>query len=884
MENNRDEAIRAKDIAEKKLLERDIKGAKKFALKAQSMYSELDGLSQFLEVIDFYVAFEEKVKGEMDCYRILGVDPSSSEEVLKRQYRKVAFAIHPDKNKSVGAEGAFKILSQVWDVLSNKEKKLAYDLKMNLRAQNQLGNGLHNFSISSYSSSARCTVLDTNQGHISTQLKPQTTSQHFSTILQNPRSQAPDIGSQCHPTPSHSSHPIPCTGACIPRHQNAPLNADWSRFYAAPPEPHDPTLGTSSHHTHTRPCLLNPNPSTHYQYASSSNPHPSQNYQNSPVTTVSSPYYPTPERIYRNYTSARNAMSGSSHHSLKPETFWTACNMCRSQYEYQKIFLNQKLLCPRCQQPFLAREMPTPSVKGRSSCPWLFSHQQRGNLVALNGSIDIPAVKRDNLNNIRIQPSGPALNRGPEKEVNSSTGDKTLHRNVIDRENVEASRDSKASSSGQSGEKLNNRRHTDGLNCNGPRQVNNGSKSRLKRNSENLKGSFGAGQAFSPGCNKPRKVKELSQMEIRDMLMAKAKSEILCKLKEWKIAESKSSPVKKPKIENSMSILQEDLISEEKADQSRDHLLMNNKCISQAQGSPALNDNDDVRANSVQTVSMTVPDADFYNFDQCRTEESFRGNQVWAAYDDDDGMPRYYAVVHQVISVKPFKLQISWLNSKTTSEFGSLDWIGSGFTKTNGDFRIGKYEFSTSLTSFSHPVKWRKGARGAIQVFPTKEDVWAMYTNWSPDWDVLTADETVHKYDMMMILEDYNEHRGVVVAPLVKVAGFTSLFRQHLDQTKILTIPREEIFRFSHQVPHYTLNGKESENSPSGCYELDPAALPLELLKVITEAEEAEAEKIAQRPVKLTESAVVRGSVEKDKPIITYSRKNKMKKVTEEAE
>ncbi|XP_073048479.1 uncharacterized protein [Primulina eburnea] len=878
MEYSRDEAIRAKEIAEKKLLERDIKGAKKFALQAQSMYSELDGLSQFLEVIDIYDAFEEKVNGEMDCYRILGVDPFSEREVLKTQYKKMAFTIHPDKNKSVGAEGAFKILSQVWDVLSNEEKKSAYDLKMNLGAPSQWGNGLHNISVSPTSSSARCAVLDTNPLHLSTRPRTSTTSQQFSTIQQNPRSQTASFGSQCSSPPSHQSHPIAFTGACIPRRQNA----DWSQYYAAPCQHPNPRPGTSSHHTHPQLSLLNPNPVTHYQYASCSNLHSSPNYQNSSATTISPQYFPTPNPKHRNYTPARNTLSGSSHHSLTSETFWTACNMCRVQYQYHKNFLNQKLLCPQCRQPFLATEMPAPTVKGRSSCPWLFPHQQKGNFVASNGSIDIPAVKRENLNNIRIEPSGPTLNRRPEKDVTSSMGDRTLCKNVIDRENVEPSRDSNASSSGRREEKLNNRRHTDGLNCKCPRQVNSESKSRLKRTSENLKGSVGAGKAVSSGCDKPRRVRDLSQMEIRDMLMARAKSEILCKLNEWKIAESKSAPVKKPKIKNSMSILHEGLISDQKADQSIDRLLMNN--VSHAQGSSALNNNDDVRANPVQTVSMTVPDADFYNFDQCRTEESFRGNQVWAAYDDDDGMPRYYAVVHQVISAKPFKLQISWLNSKTTSEFGSLDWIGSGFTKTIGYFRVGKYEFSTSLTSFSHPVKWRKGARGAIQVFPTKGDIWALYTNWSPDWDVLTADETVHKYDMVMILEDYIEHRGVVVVPLVKVAGFTSVFCQHLDQTEILTIPREEIFRFSHQVPHHTLNGKESENSPSGCYELDPAALPLELLKVVTEAEEAEAGKIARCPVKLTESAAERGSIGKDKPIITYSRKNKMRKVAGEVE
>nr|GFA59993.1 DnaJ domain-containing protein [Tanacetum cinerariifolium] len=43
MECNRYEAIRAKGIAEKKLTDKDFTGAKKFTLKAQTLYHKLDG-------------------------------------------------------------------------------------------------------------------------------------------------------------------------------------------------------------------------------------------------------------------------------------------------------------------------------------------------------------------------------------------------------------------------------------------------------------------------------------------------------------------------------------------------------------------------------------------------------------------------------------------------------------------------------------------------------------------------------------------------------------------------------------------------------------------------------------------------------------------------
>ncbi|KAJ6688374.1 hypothetical protein OIU74_016985 [Salix koriyanagi] len=42
------------------------------------------------------------------------------------------------------------------------------------------------------------------------------------------------------------------------------------------------------------------------------------------------------------------------------------------------------------------------------------------------------------------------------------------------------------------------------------------------------------------------------------------------------------------------------------------------------------------------------------------------------------------------------------------------------------------------------------------------------------------------------------------------------------------------MFRFSHQVPSVLLTGQEGQNSPKGCWELDPASTPLELLQVLS--------------------------------------------------
>ncbi len=62
-----------------------------------------------------------------DYYEILGVSKSASERELKSAYRKLALQWHPDKNKSPEAEKKFKEINEAYEVLSDKNKRQAYD-------------------------------------------------------------------------------------------------------------------------------------------------------------------------------------------------------------------------------------------------------------------------------------------------------------------------------------------------------------------------------------------------------------------------------------------------------------------------------------------------------------------------------------------------------------------------------------------------------------------------------------------------------------------------------------------------------------------------------------------------------------------------------------
>jgi curved DNA-binding protein len=63
-----------------------------------------------------------------DYYSVLGVPKGSSDEEIKKAYRKQAMKYHPDRNEGdTKAESKFKDISEAYAVLSDKKKRQEYD-------------------------------------------------------------------------------------------------------------------------------------------------------------------------------------------------------------------------------------------------------------------------------------------------------------------------------------------------------------------------------------------------------------------------------------------------------------------------------------------------------------------------------------------------------------------------------------------------------------------------------------------------------------------------------------------------------------------------------------------------------------------------------------
>ncbi|CAI0442445.1 unnamed protein product [Linum tenue] len=708
MECNRGEAARAKEIAEKKFFEKDLVGARKFALKAKNLYPELEGITQMVATLDVYISSENKVNGEEDWYGILGTNPLADDDMVRKQYRKLALILHPDKNKSVGADGAFKLISMAWSTLSDKTKRVAYD-------QNRKTNIFRKAS-----SSAKAPYTKSESSGFNTSTK------------------ATEKSNKSVPQAGHYSSPV------------------------------------------------------------------------------------------------------SSQKSKQPKTFWTVCHQCRMQYEYLRIYLDHNLLCPNCHEPFIATEKAPPSSnRFKLSAQANFSQQSKKSNRQASGK---NTMKSSNASS-SFSNGGINYQWTPFSSGSGTTSHFSQAATVVQQAYEKVKREREEAQAATRREESLKRKHVS-------KRMGGGYAGKRRRSAEDgglnkEKGSVTVqmvstsrrgGSTGVVGVRKCSDMRDAAQVEIESLLLEKARTAISKKLYDLN-----SATVSELFMETGNDSGEEDNVFEKSVvnGDANEPCAPSDPPNSEAGlfGSTTSPTTSGAKINTeiLDSMFIDVPDADFYNFDNNRTETCFGENQVWAAYGYNEGFPRYYAMIHAVISLDPLKLRISWLKSRTNSEFGPLNWFCSGFSKTCGEFQVGRREIYSSLYCFSHKVRWKSDIHGSIHIYPRKGDVWALYRNWSPDWNELTEDEVIQKYDVVEVLEDYNQELGVIVVPLVKVAGFKTVFRQHLDVGEIRRIPREEMFRFSHLVPSYILTSQEGPDCPKGCRELDPAATPIELLHVVVD-------------------------------------------------
>lgn len=551
-----------------------------------------------------------------------------------------------------------------------------------------------------------------------------------------------------------------------------------------------------------------------------------QNYQNVHVGA---------QRKYHNVSSSQ--FSGVNHHQQSQSgsngrpSFWTYCSSCKNKYEYYRDMVNKRLRCPQCSNLFTAYDM---------SAHWSATKPGSGHAgmqnVNLGSSDGRPAffqqgnVKFDaqkpgqSYSNFAYQPcssTGFSSTQSTRTEDAKSGGGMRAKTEGNGNINSEGGKESVAMPNANGKKKAReariskdtSRKKNDKIESNGNGSdveyaskgncaISNDSNGRRSRKRMQVSDSEKAGDDFSPG-KRSRLRKLSSDDEDKQKEQVPAAAEMKKDVNEPKASADaegsmpKDKPVEKHKLKG-------------------DDVIPN--------GDPKSNSGSEEIS---EPVLIECPALEFSNFD--KNKESFAVDQIWACYDSVDSMPRFYAHIRKVYSAG-FRLRITWLEADPENHLEVI-WANEGLPVACGNFVRGETEETRDDLMFSHQIAYEKGSgRYTYVIYPRKGEIWALFRDWDINWSADPKKHMKYKFEIVEVLSDFDKDNGVLVAYMVKVEGFVSLF-QKTSRARLAEhqIPSSELLRFSHRIPSVKLSGTERADVPVGAWELDTASVPDDL-------------------------------------------------------
>ncbi|XP_020205050.1 LOW QUALITY PROTEIN: meiotically up-regulated gene 184 protein-like [Cajanus cajan] len=707
MECNKDEAVRARQIAEARMQRGEFVEAIRFAAKAKKLYSEVENITQILTICEVHIAAQKKVSAsDMDWYAILQIERLADEATIKKQYRRLALLLHPDKNKFAGAEAAFKLIGQANGVLSDQAKRSFYD---------------RNFEASVRGA-----------------------------------------------TPKSSC-----------RYSNGNVSA-------------------AKHDANATNCQKT---------------FDSQRYSNVNVFAANH------DANAANYQKNSNLNSTSFSNQVGQKTFWTSCQHCNTKYQYCVLVVNATLRCQQCLKIFKAHviqfsyqgvspafftSVNNPKEATMHGPPKSASESTGGNSVSMK---KCAAGTGDHCEDRKSKDGYVPPSRGTESQTSKNVGRKRVRQSAPD---------SKDSFNGRNGAEMKNA-NVGGNDVDSSR-LNARRSSRKKQNVSYVETSEDDDISYVENSEDD----DISYVETSE----DGDSEILSK---------------KPRQNGPLNTDEDE---KENMPESGGSSNNNNPGTSAAGVTDQMSENvpesdiglgtseedncSPLNSNAPSAPKVVVcPDTDFNDFEKGKEEDCFAVNQLWAIYDDFDGMPRFYALVKK--AAFPFKLRITWLEPDPDDQ-GETDWHDAKLPIACGKFRLGRSQNTTDRFVFSHQIRCIKGrGKGSYLVCPNKGEIWAIFRNWDIKWSSNPKEHSEYDLEYVEILSDFVENVGIAVAYLGKVKGFVSLFQKIAKNgVNMFYVLPNELYRFSHRIPSYKMTGNEREGVPIGSFELDPAALPFQ--------------------------------------------------------
>ncbi|XP_015698121.1 uncharacterized protein LOC102709967 isoform X2 [Oryza brachyantha] len=700
MECNREEAFRAREVAVRMMENKDFNGAQRIVLKAQKLFPELDNISQLLNICHVHCAAEARVNGDTDWYGILQVEATADDATIRKQYRKLAFSLHPDKNSFVGSEAAFKLVAEAHSLLCDPTKRRLYDIKRNnipRRAPKQARNPAKKTEANKYSAPVY--------------------GQAFWTICPH-----------CHMQYQYYNNAINTTVCCLNCKRN---------FFA--------------YNLKEQPV---PTPTVPYSSQFPGNMFPNQ--QRDPVSQQGHPVKLSCTGGNTDVKPGTNSRAGSDTRTIQSE-------MTKGKVQF-----------PAKNQDKYSAQTANGNMGGCS--------------IPDSAGPDTVDRQKSGTEGASVAPN--ARNVPCSLKLSSTAGSTDVKRNVA-QWNGNAKEDSSTSVEKKANQSMVNQRKSSA------QIANENASGRLMPDPADLNAFDGKNFGTEDASTVPNSAVPSSL---------------------WRSARRKQDAGDNCSLNSNV-----------KKRQKKNTVLSNVDMNCQQIFNDCATSGD--KQSAPPHVSSTVEIQDKSKVTDANGKDSPKAEpidtvvgQIWALYDNLDGMPRFYARIKH-FDASNFKAHLTWLEYKAVSE-EEKKWTDEELPVACGKFCLGTTEVSHDRLMFSHIVSWTKGKRrNTYEVYPTKGEVWALYKYWSMQWNSDADSHRSYVYEVVKILSNFSVNDGIAVVPLVRIKGFVSLFATAKDKPTMV-VASSELLRFSHSIPCYRTNGNEKVGAPAGFMELDTACLP----------------------------------------------------------
>nr|GLL48702.1 J protein JJJ2 [Ipomoea trifida] len=513
--------------------------------------------------------------------------------------------------------------------------------------------------------------------------------------------------------------------------------------------------------------------------------------------------------------------SSAAEEAAEEETFWTACSTCRLLHKFSRQYLGHNLMCPNCKKSFHAIEVSENGENSVSSMDIDSEDEKNNQVLGTRVSARIKARKMTSVGEVLQRAKGRGLKDMDEAESGSSN-------RANKSRNIGREEDARNDSGGEI-EGVRPRRGVQ-VRGRGEDQEKSGNvvqRSRAKRSevSEDETMTLAEMQMLVKKLNKEKSRAKVNEMATKPDLGEK---ELESEKEDTELCLSETES----EIEEAMEIMN----VKGKRERCK---VSKGESLELVQRRASKGGDLDAKRRKVSIIVdseiMPLEGSDFYEFGNDREERSFKKGQVWAVYNDDidDGMPRYYALIDEVLSVNPFEVRLFWLDLQNNDDEALINWGKRGLHISCGKYKVSEQALVKSLKKFSHVVDCERAARALYRVYPKKGSVWAIYEENNPNAGGRNQDVEDKQYGIVVCLTSYTEIHGLSVAYLEKVDGFRAVFkRREIGAHAIRWFGKDEITVMSHQIPAKKLSGEEAVGISKECWELDPASVPSKMLTI----------------------------------------------------